>query len=498
MAVWLWVNPKRLEKALRHQGLQANRYRFWVGDSFQMSNMVRQAKATPLPAHSNDLVPQISPFQQHTINRYGRDSFMWFGPIPMLILTDPELIKDMLNRHNDFTKYHNFPIVNEYVAPGVAGYDGEKWAKHRKILQPAFNVDKLKSLIPIFSQSCNEMINKWENLLSSSDGTCEVNIWPWLKDMTKEVMSRSAFGSNHEEGRQTFDLLAELSVVVMNNLQKHYIPLWRFLPTKGNKKMKEIGRNVRTSLEYIINKKEKAMKGVEAVKNDLLGILLESNHKEIEEQGNKKNAGLSMKDVIDECKLFYMAGQETTSVLLVWTMMLLSRHPDWQARAREEVLQVFGSQKPQYDALSRLKIMTMILYEVLRLYPPVTWLERYAVKDMKLGKLSIPEGVQLGVPILMVHHDQQLWGDDAKVFRPDRFSEGISMASKGSSSAFFPFGGGSRACLGQNFTLLSAKVALSLILQRFSFELSPSYSHALTTVITLQPQHGVEVILRKL
>ncbi|XP_054814846.1 cytochrome P450 72A397-like [Prosopis cineraria] len=497
MAMWLWVNPKRLERALRHQGLEANRYRFWVGDSVQMANMVQQAKSSPLPAHSHDLVPHISPFQNHTVNKYGRNSFMWYGPAPILILMDTELIKDTLHRHYDFTKCHNFPIT-EYIAPGVAGYDGEQWARHRKILHPAFNLDKLKSLIPIFAQSCNEMLNKWENLLTPSNGTCEVDVWPWLKDLTKEVISRSAFGSSYEEGRQIFDLLAEQGVVVMNNLQKHYIPLWRFLPTKENNKMKEIERTVRTSLEHIINKKEKARKAGETRKNDLLGILLESNHKEIEEQGNKKSFGLSMKDVIDECKLFYMAGQETTSVLLVWTMMLLSRYPDWQARAREEVLEVFGNQKPDHDALSHLKIVTMILYEVLRLYPPIVWLERYADKDMKLGKLSIPGGVQLGIPILMMHHDQQLWGDDAKEFKPDRFSEGISKASKGSSFAFFPFGGGARTCLGQNFALLNAKVALSLILQRFSFELSPSYSHALTIAVTLQPQHGVQVILRKL
>ncbi|KAI9079533.1 hypothetical protein K1719_038505 [Acacia pycnantha] len=104
----------------------------------------------------------------------GRNSFMWFGQTPMLILMDLELIKDTLNRHLDFTKCHFFPTT-EYIAPGVAGYDGEQWAKHRKILHPAFNFDKLKSLTPTFAQSCNKMINKWKNLLSSSDGTCEVS-----------------------------------------------------------------------------------------------------------------------------------------------------------------------------------------------------------------------------------------------------------------------------------------------------------------------------------
>jgi cytochrome P450 len=124
--------------------------------------------------------------------------------------------------------------------------------------------------------------------------------------------------------------------------------------------MKEIARDVKDSLTDMINKREMALKAGEATKDDLLGILLESNHKEMKDNDNNKNVGMNLEDVIEECKLFYFAGQETTSVLLVWTMVLLSRYPDWQARAREEVLQVFGNKKPDFDGLSHLKIVSIV------------------------------------------------------------------------------------------------------------------------------------------
>ncbi|KAI9083632.1 hypothetical protein K1719_034574 [Acacia pycnantha] len=491
---WLWLRPKKLERLLRQQGLQGTPYTLVAGDSTKMFSMRMQAKSKPMNL-SHDIIPRASSFFNHLVNQYGNNPFMWIGASPRILITDPVLIKDVMNKIHDFPKPDANPVL-KLLATGLASYNGDQWAKHRRIINPAFNVEKLKIMLPVFYESINDMVCKWEKMLSS-DGSCDIDVWPFLQNVTSDVISHTAFGSSYEEGKRIFELLKEQAELFMKIFFKLYIPGYWLLPIGDKNRMTRNDRDIKASLKGIINNKKKAMEAGEALKDDLLGILLESNHKEIQEHGNSKDDVMSIQDVMEECKLFYFAGQETTSVLLVWTMVLLCKYPEWQKRAREEVLQVFGNQKPDFDGLNHLKIVTMILFEVLRLYPPVLELGRAVPRDMKLGHLTIPEGVRVSLPIGLIHHDCELWGEDAKEFKPERFSEGVLKATKGQVS-FFPFGWGPRICIGQNFALLEAKMAISMILRCFWFELSPTYAHAPTQEVTLRPQYGAPIVLHKL
>ncbi|KAF8675952.1 hypothetical protein HU200_047452 [Digitaria exilis] len=444
-----WIIPRRLDRALQSQGLPGTVYRFPFGDLREFARQATAARAKPMPL-SHDITPRVHRFYHNIIREHGNK------PIHRLVIVDdPKLVREiMANKFGHFRKRKHNGLVKR-LANGLVSHDGEKWAVHRKIISPAFHLEKLKvKMLPAFAACSNDLITRWVGYVDS-DGAKEIDVWPEFQNLTGDVISRSAFGSSFSEGRRIFQL------------------------------------------QGIVGKRERAMKEGRANNNDdLLGLLMESNIAETKQAGTSKPI-MTMEDIIGELKLFYFAGMDTTAVLLTWTMVVLSVHPEWQDSAREEVLRVFGKNQPDLDGIHQLKIVTMILYEVLRLYPPVVQLDRQTYKEMELGGVTYPAGVVLSLPIVFVHHDKDVWGEDADEFRPERFADGISRASK-DAPAFFPFGWGPRICVGQNFALVEAKMALSSILQHFSFGLSPSYTHAPFPVSTLQPDHGAQIMLKKL
>ncbi|KAK9059916.1 hypothetical protein SSX86_020620 [Deinandra increscens subsp. villosa] len=490
---WVWFKPKRIEKLLRKQGINGSPYKFLFGDAKEMVKMINEAKSKPINL-DEDIVSRALPFDHKSVTTYGTSCFTWMGTKPIVHVSEPTMVREVLANYSKYQKPRGINPFAKLLVRGLIDAEGDQWVKHRKIINPAFHMEKLKHMVPAIYVSGSEMVDKWEEILTH-ESSSEVDVWPYLQTFASDVISRTAFGSSFEEGRKIFELQREQAQLVMKVANSLYIPGSRFFPTKNNKRMKEIDQQVRGSIKSIINKRVVAMKSGETSNDDLLGILLDSNYKEIKQHGNS-NSGLSIEDIIEECKLFYFAGQETTGNMLVWTMILLGQHLEWQTRAREEVLHIFGDKKPDIDGLSHLKVISTIFNEVLRLYPPATLLRRLIHDETRLGNLTIPAGTVIQINTLILHHDKDMWGEDANEFKPERFSEGVSKVTRGHAT-YLPFGGGPRICIGQNFALLEAKIALAMILQRFSFELSPSYSHAPYAMLTLQPQFGAHLVLYK-
>ncbi|KAH9623858.1 hypothetical protein KSS87_006444 [Heliosperma pusillum] len=488
----VWFKPMRLENKLREQGFQGNPYKLVFGDIKEKTQMALEAQSKPMSSFSNDYHYKINPFYHHSLKKHGQKCFVWEGPTPIVNIGEPELMRKVYTKMDQFQKLLPAPVYR--IFRGLSQLDGDEWAKHRKILNPAFRMDMLKSMIPAFITSSVDMLNKWEKICGK-EGSSEVNVWPYLRVLSADAISRAAFGSSYQEGDRIFELITEQINLIRPLIKSIHIPGWRFVPTKRNWRIMTIQREIRALLRDIIIKRQKLVHAGEKHGDDLLEILLASNNN-IENNGQKKKLRLCIEEVIDECKTFYTAGQGTTSTLLVWTLILMSKHQEWQELARKEAFTTFGNNTPNFLGLNNLKLLNMILQEVLRLYPPIPATIRRVSKEVKLGDSILPEGVKVKLSN-HVQQDENLWGADAKEFNPNRFKDGLSKASGGNVS-LFSFGWGPRNCIGSNFAMLEAKVVLVMILQRFSLKLSPSYAHAPTAKETLQPQFGAQLIVQPL
>ncbi|XP_077233277.1 cytochrome P450 734A1-like isoform X2 [Tasmannia lanceolata] len=432
----------------------------------------------------HEILHRASPFYDYWSKLYGKMFVYWFGSTPGLTIADLDLIKEvLLNKSGVIEKVAYDPITKQLFGDGMLSVHGEKWARHRKIGNAAFNMERVKKCVPTITDCTRNMLDKWEREGGESS-EFEIEVHVDFQDFAADVISKTAFGSSFEEGKRIFQLQDEQIVLVSHAQKRVYIPGYRFVPTKENIRLWRLDREIRQSFRKLIENNGKVGEN----KKNLLGSFISAN------KSQKKEERIGVEELIGECKTFYFAGKETTANLLTWTLLLLGSDQEWQSKAREEVLHLYGRhQIPTANTLNQLKIVGMIIDEALRLYPPVPTLLREVHKNITLGKLHVPAGTQLYIPLIAVHHSVEIWGEDAEKFNPSRSPEmGRHLA------AFFPFALGPRTCVGQNLGIVEAKIALAMTLQRFSFTVSPTYAHAPVYLLTIQPQHGAHLIFQKI
>jgi len=486
LATWLWTaamhhlvwRPYSVGKAFRRQGIRGPAYRFFVGNN-EESKAMRVASANDvLDIRSHDIIPRVQPQYQAWTASYGKVFLSWTGYTPALCVADYDMVRQILsNKTGLYSKPDPGPNILALLGKGLVFADGDLWSRHRRVVHPAFTMDKLKMMAKTMAECAGAIVGAWEaRATAASGGVARVeNIGQQFVELTADVISHTAFGSSYREGKEVFVAQRELQHIAFASINNVRVPGLEYLPTKTNVRRWQLTKKVRGTLMAIICDRQAAAKDARGYGSDLLGLMLEAK---ASADADGQRAAMSMDEIIDECKTFFFAGHDTTSHLLTWAVFLLGTHPEWQQKLREEVLrECGGTVGPIHgDALNKLKLTTMVLYETLRLYGAVTMMGRTTTADTDLAGVKIPKGTTTMIPVAMMHRDEEVWGADAGKFNPERFQDGVGRAAK-HPSAMLAFSVGPRSCIGQDFAMLEAKATLALIVRRFEFEVAPEYVH---------------------
>ncbi|XP_037469601.1 cytochrome P450 709B2-like [Triticum dicoccoides] len=499
-AVHLVWRPYAVARAFRRQGIRGPAYRFFVGNNEEAMAMRAATADDVLDLGSHDIIGRVMPHYKAWVASYGKMFLSWSGYTPAICVRDLDMVKQILsNRTGLYVKTNPGPNLLALLGNGLVFSEGDDWARRRRIVHPAFTMDKLKMMTRTMAECAGEMVRPWEARGAASGGGVALvdDVGQQFVELTADVISHTAFGSSYREGKEVFVAQRELQYIAVSTINNVRVPGLEYLPTKTTLRRRQLTGKVRGTLMAIIRERQAAAKEAKGYGNDLLGLMLEANTSA--GAGGQKVAAMSMDDIIDECKTFFFAGHDTTAHLLTWAIFLLGTHPEWQQKLREEVLrECGGTGTPLHgDALNKLKLTTMVLYETLRLYGAVIMIARQTMADTELGGVKIPKGTITMIPTAMMHRDEEVWGADAGEFKPDRFRNGVGRAAK-HPSAILAFAIGPRSCIGQDFAMLEAKATPVVILRRFEFEIAPEYVHAPVEFLTLQPKCGLPVLLKLL
>jgi cytochrome P450 len=439
--------------------------------------------AQPLPLPPGPSQPfGINPltFHLHRLEKfsgvardYGDISSFRLGPVRLAVLNHPDLVREVLVTHDDW--FHKGRGVNELkriLGEGLLTSEGDFHRRQRRIIQPIFNHDKIAGYGTDMVGLASQARERWH------DGD-KLDIAREMMRLTLAVVGKTLFGVDVEGAAGDVGHSLETMMRWTMNLISPYGALLDMLPLPGHSRFRE----GLAKLDAVLNKmilERRAKPG----QGDLLARMLAAQ--DVEGDGQ----GMNDRQLRDEAMTLFLAGHETTAQALSFTWYLLAQHPEIEAKLWEELGQVLGDRPPTSEDYPKLPYTRKVLSESMRLYPPAWIIARNAQRNFELRGYRIPKGTLVITCQYISHRDPRFFPDPER-FDPERFTpEAIAARPR---YAYYPFGGGSRVCIGEGFAMMEGTLLLATLAQRWKFRLEPGFQLELEPLITLRPRHGIAV-----
>ncbi|CAM6113875.1 unnamed protein product [Calypogeia fissa] len=479
----IW-RPYKQHAFYRRQGLNGPEYRPLIGNWMDVWNLQRKfPKIERHYAHpAADMAVRSLPHLFHWSKLYGSIFTYMEGTQVNLCLLDIDMIRELLVSKSDC--YRRNPtgwFWRNNAGPGRSFLEQLDKSKAPKVMTHC-RPDRLSTLPSILGPGTDYDIHTVQGILQRAIDQCKTLVTRW-----EQVIDEGwDVGDGRVEVDATHDIAKTSMIIVLTNLigssrdldstlnsdRDELVNATRARPLFGDCRSKIDGWLDRLLTETVRDRFLSFERQARRDPRDLLDLMVSSSY----HSGRK-----DIRKVVGDCKMM-VAAQKSTTCLVSNTLLLLARHTDWQVQARAEVqcIQPLSSAFDEdadgwnliYPKLAKLKVLNMILNESLRLAPPIISIEKRCQKRNRLGKYTVLPGTVVRMPIVLLHHSQELWGEDCASFRPDRFEHNSGRRKP---FALLPFSAGPSVCLGFNFALLEAKIVLASILSSFSFRLSPEF-----------------------
>jgi cytochrome P450 len=418
------------------------------------------------------------PFIEKLFREYGEVVRVRIMSLRLYLIAQPAGVKHALqDNQRNYRKSFDYKILSRLLGQGLVTSEGSYWLKQRRLMQPMFHRQKVAAFGAMMAQCTLDMLQRWRVRAER----CEAfDVVPEMMRLTLQIVGRALL---------SMDLTSQAGVIGRNmtianerfgNMGLSAFVPW--LPTPGNVRFQKAARVLRKIVLDIITERRRNGRD----HDDLLSMLLAARD---EENGQ----GMNDDQLRDEVLTLILAGHETTATALSWTWYLLSQNSAVETTLHTELDAVLGGRAPTVADLPNLQYTAMVIEEAMRLYPPVWAVGRAAISDDAIMGYRVPKGANLLLSQWLVHRHPTFW-ENPDAFEPERFS--AERAAERPRYSYFPFGGGPRMCIGNQFAFTEAQIVLATVAQKYRLRVPPDHRIELQPLVTLRPRYGVKVILQ--
>lgn len=426
-----------------------------------------------LPAFRRDPLT----FLQQLAREYGPFAHVRLGPQHAVLLTDPDAIKDVLvTNHHHFSKGRALQRAKAVLGEGLLTSEGEFHLRQRRLAAPAFHRKRINAY-------ADDMVHYGDRLRSAWQDGATLDVAQEMMHLTLAIVGKTLFNADVEG--ETDEVGAALTTLIQmfRTVTLPFAELLEKLPLPSTRRFFRAKAQLDATIYRIINERRRTGEDT----GDLLSMLLQARD---EETGQ----GMSDQQLRDEALTIFLAGHETTANALTWTWYLLSQNPEVEAKLHAEIDAVLDGKLPTLADLPRLRYADNVMHESMRLYPPAWIIGRAVQTPYSYGSYSFPRGTLLIMSQYVSHRNPRYFASPER-FDPDRWTP--EFKEQLPRFAYFPFGGGPRVCIGENFAWMEGVLALVTLAQRWRLRLVPGHPVAPQPLITLRPRYGMKMTLHQ-